>query len=236
MSQSPNMEPCVSVVAFGHDHVRDDCKLIRLLRFYEITDNDVPREECIYVPNMWEIYSLRRNSWKKLEANTNIGNSNNDNLYVNGMCHWWHIHRDYDTNIDDPLLVSFDLCNEVFLTTPLLVDTIERFDIYHLTLLNGAIAFITYDGTTTFHIKILGEIGVKESWAKVFIVKPIPYFERIIGVGKNGVIFFIKDDCELVWFDLSTKKIGELGIKGRKFYCYIVSYKDRFLPIESFLI
>lgn len=232
-SQLPNMEFLVLIHAFGYDHVRDDYKFIRRVSFYEWNDNPaIPYEEPIHVSDMWEIYSLRRNSWKKLEANTNIQKAW-DKLYMDGMCHWWYIKHDYDTNIYELLLVSFDLCNEVFLTMPVLVDTVEPSDIYHLTSLNGAISFITYDKTTTFHITILGELGVKESWTKVFIVKPIPYFERIIGVGKKGVIFFVTYDDELVWFDLSTRMIGELGIKGHKYHCHIVSNEENFLPIES---
>jgi len=128
--------------------------------------------------------------------------------------------------------VSFDLYNEVFLTTSWPSDIIERRDLLQLTLLNGSITFIIYDETTTFHIRILSELGVKESWAKVFVVEPLPGIEHPIGAEKKCDIFFRKDDDELVWFDLSIQIIEELGVKGNKYYCgHIIVYNDNLLPI-----
>ncbi|XP_004498229.1 uncharacterized protein [Cicer arietinum] len=108
---------------------------------------------------------------------------------------------------------------------------VDCFDILHLGLLNGSIAFIIYDKTTTFHIRILGELGVKESWANIFIVKPLPCVERPIGVGKKWDIFLRKNDDELVWYDMSTQTIDELGVKESQNYCCIVVYKENLLPI-----
>jgi len=77
---------------------------------------------------------------------------------------------------------------------------------------------------TTFHISVLGEVGVKESWIKLFIVGPLPDVERPIGVGKKGDIFFMKKDQDLVLFNLSTRRIEDLGIKGLN-GCRIIVYK-----------
>lgn len=153
-------------------------------------------------------------------------------MHVNGVCHWCHQGQD----IDHRLLVSFDLHNEVFYTTPFPSDmnysvksvVVNR----HLTVLNQSIALISnYIKTTTFHISILGEIGVKESWTKIFIIGPLPCIEHPIGEGENGDLFFRKKDDELVLFNLNTKKIKELGVKGNQHCCGIVLYKKNLLPI-----
>jgi hypothetical protein len=71
-----------------------------------------------------------------------------------------------------------------------------------------------YHDETTFHISILGELGVTESWTKLFIVGPLPYIHYHVGAGKNGDIFFRNNNGELVCFDLSTQIIEELGVEG----------------------
>ncbi|KEH24762.1 putative F-box associated interaction domain-containing protein [Medicago truncatula] len=228
------MDPIVNFNGFGYDHVKDDYKVIRWLYFYDNAGVDELRREYLDVEPMWEIYNLRCNSWRKLDIKMPCSGSN-EKLYVNGMCHWWSLNDDNNYSNAEPRLVSFDLCNEVFLTTPLPSDMVDRYDICHLTFLNGSIGFIMYDETTTFNIRILGELGVKESWDKIFTVELLPYIERPIGVGKKGDIFFRKDDDELVSSDLSIQMIKELDAKGCECWCYIAIYKDSLLPIEGLL-
>jgi hypothetical protein len=103
-----------------------------------------------------------------------------------------------------------------------------------LLVLNDSIAFISLSqGTQTFYVSILGEVGVMESWIKLFIIEQ-PCYGIPVGVGINGEIFFknIKDD-KLVWFDLNTKKIVEhdLIIIGNKYNTHIKVYKKSLLPI-----
>jgi hypothetical protein len=82
-------------------------------------------------------------------------------------------------------------------------------------ILNGSIAFIVnYEEKATFHISILGELGVKESWTKLFIVGPLPCLEYPIGAGKKGNILIRKKDNKLAWFDLSTGMIDEIGVRA----------------------
>jgi hypothetical protein len=64
--------------------------------------------------------------------------------------------------------VSFNFSNESVITTliPSYVDdSFGWFLMRRLVLLNGSIAFIlNYIGACKFHISILGELGIKESW------------------------------------------------------------------------
>lgn len=122
--------------------------------------------------------------------------------------------------------------HEVFLVTPIHSD--EDDDCFkfkaswkNLAVLIGSIALFSYiEETTTFHVSILGEIGMKESWIKLFTVGPLPCVERPMEVGKKGEIFFIRKDEELVLFDLGTQMIEKLGFK-RDIYpdCRIIIYK-----------
>ncbi|XP_004516882.1 F-box protein CPR1-like [Cicer arietinum] len=215
---------------FGYDHVRDDYKMIRRLDFFLDGQADVPFDEPIDSASIWEIYSLRSNSWRKLDVDM-PSCIMDEGVYMDGFCHWSGIDSFHSLSKVGPCLVSFDLCNEVFLTTPLPSDMVDDYNIWRMVLLNGSIALIIYDESTTFHIRILGELGVKESWANVFIVKPLPCAQHLIGVGEKGGIFLRKNDDELVWYDMSTQTIEELGVKISRGYCNIVVYKDNLLPI-----
>jgi hypothetical protein len=85
--------------------------------------------------------------------------------------------------------------------------------------------------TSTFHISILGEVGVKKSWTKLFVVEDLPCLEHFVGAGKKGKILFRREDGELVWFDLNTKMIDEFGVEAIKFDCHILFHKESILPI-----
>ncbi|XP_058774225.1 uncharacterized protein LOC131648492 [Vicia villosa] len=181
----------------------------------------------------FEIYSLRNNSWKILHIDDMslryVGNTfTGDELYTNGVCHWL-----VNSQPDKIVLLSFDLSDEMFFTTP--IGEISDFNYGHLAVLNGSIAYIiNHDNNDIFHISILGELGVKESWIKLFIYGPVPSVDwPLIGFGKKGYVFFRKKDDELAYVDLSTQIIEELGLKGEDYCCKIGIYKESLLSIRG---
>jgi len=146
---------------------------------------------------------------------------------------YWEKH-----NIPFQPMVSFYLSNEVFFITPIPSDVDDCFDVEtnwrNLAVLNGFVALISYhENKTAIHISIMGEIGMKESWTKLFTIGPLPCVEHPIGVGTKGEIFFIRNDEELAWFDLSTQMIEELGFKVDDPECRITIYKESILPFEG---
>ena len=145
---------------------------------------------------------------------------------MDGLSHW--LSRS-ETRI--AALTSFDWSNEVFIKTSLPSDTDSI--LKHLVLLNGSIALIlNHTDTATFHILILGELGVMESWTKIFIVGPLPCLDYPIGAGKKGDLFFRKKDGGLVWFDLNSQTIEDIGITAEAFCCKIIIHKESLLPLE----
>ncbi|GAU21654.1 hypothetical protein TSUD_251380 [Trifolium subterraneum] len=209
----------------GYDHVKDDYKIIRCTHYY-------PKDDSCGMPSghFWEMYSLRSNSWKKIDVEMPHSRWSREQVYMDGVFHWW------DKNETDTCLVSFDFCKESFTLTPIPVD--DSFDSNlvrrHLMVLNGSIAvMLNYTETSIFHISILGELGVKESWTKLFIIGPLPCLEHPIGVGKNGNILFRKKDGELAWFDLSTGMIVEIGVTTTQTNDYKILFYKESLPIQG---
>jgi hypothetical protein len=97
-------------------------------------------------------------------------------IVMDGICHWWS----ESENCDKHFLVSFNLSNEVFLTTtiPLYIPS----DIYpnflfsfvksHLVVFNGSITSISWYllDKTTYHISIFGELDVKRRIGKHYMM------------------------------------------------------------------
>jgi len=208
-------EDCYYVHGFGYDHVRDDYKVIRYISYLDVHgdfEDDMEGESIrLLRDDVWEIYNLRSNSRRKLDLDLPRAHHVWVGVYVymNGVCHWYQDefeHKGY--------LVSFALSNEVFCTTPLPLYMNNSFDsvflLRYLMVLNDHIALISnYVEMTTFHISILGELGVKESWTKLFVIGPLPCIEHPIGDGKNGDLFFKRKDGEL-----APKRLMSLVLKG----------------------
>jgi molecular chaperone HtpG len=154
---------------------------------------------------------------------------------MDGLSHW--LGRSETCN--EASLISFDWSNEVFITTSIPSDMNDdisnSFSVSsHLVLLNGSIALILnyrkIDTFHIFHISILGELGVKESWTKLFIVGSLPCLEYPIGAGKKGDMLFRNKEGGLVWLDLNTQMIEDLGIIPVRSGCNIVIHKENLLP------
>ncbi|CAJ2674234.1 unnamed protein product [Trifolium pratense] len=201
---------------FGYDHVTHDYKIIQHVGYIGIKTK---------LNSFWEIYSLKSNSWRKIdfEMPTMSWLSNNV-VYFDGVCHWWGLSNK---------LMSFNLCNEMCFITPLFLEDLPNdFDVVNLNVLNGCVAIITSRmDSTSFQISILGEFGVKESWIKLFDVERMSCNIYPIGIGKKGNIFFQSKDDELTCLDLTTGLVKDTGLKGNKFTCQVVIYNRNLRPI-----
>ncbi|PNX95114.1 F-box protein [Trifolium pratense] len=208
---------------FGYDHIGDDYKIIQHVDYTMVNENpldDLEMEDVMMPDPFWEIYSLKSNSWRKIDFDMPmIYWIFNSVAYFNGTCHWLG-----ETN----KVVSFELCNEAYFITPspLEEDTHDdQFEV-NLTVLNESVAIITNcKNTTSFQVLVLGELCVKESWIKLFNIELFSCIEKPIGAGKKGNVFFTKEDGELACFDLTTGLIEEIGIQGGPFWCQIAIYK-----------
>jgi len=131
----------------------------------------------------WEIYSLRSNSWRKLDGidHMPVPWKDSSRVNLNEWCHW----------LDKKYMVSFDFSNEMFLVTnlpPYASNIMEELLNKHLGVLNQCVALAyTVANTASFQVWILNELGVKESWAKLFVVKPSTRIICAIGIGIKSV-------------------------------------------------
>ena len=222
---------------FGYDRVNDDYKIVRHVNV-SYYDHNYDNVDWTYLPStpspFWEIYSVKSNSWKRLhlEMPEYAGRCK---VYLSGLCHWCVWEDDDVTS-----MVSFNLSSEGFCITLLPLDMQENYPDdwvslhFNLVVLNEFVSIIIeHVKTTYFHIYVLGEPGVSESWTKLFIVGPLLSVERFIGVGKKGDVWFIRNENELACFDLNTQTIEDLGVKGNHFSCDLAIYKKNLVPIDQ---
>ena len=220
---------------FGYDHIRNDYKVVRHIAHRKNLIDRVgnwPLHDSV-----WEVYSLRSNYWKKLDVDMPTGyfGSRNISFRTNEVCHWLDEHGH--------CLVSFDSSNDVFFRTPLPLDDYDDIDSVLVDRrpvgLNGFASFISSYETKNankmiiFHISILGEYGVKESWTKLFVVGPLSWVDHPVGGGNKGEIFFKSKDDELVGFDLGTQMIKKHCIKDVIDFDRIL-YKEVRIPIGGY--
>ncbi|RHN40121.1 putative galactose oxidase/kelch, beta-propeller, F-box associated interaction [Medicago truncatula] len=196
---------------------------------HELDLNDSFWEEKKLIFNLYdpfsEIYSLKSNSWRKLDGVDMPASCPRSLVNMNGFCHW--------LSIEGPVMVLFDFTKETFVATPLPSNSDIKYKQMKMGLveLDGSLSYITnYNQTPDFHIWVLGELGVKESWTKFFVVGPLtcPLISGISVANKNR-IFFNENDFVLGWFDLNTQRIEKIEAKEESSCLHIAIYKENLL-------
>jgi len=179
-SNLPRYPSVIDCIGFGFDAKTNDYKIINLLSPYDEPDS-IRSEKMIQS----EVYSLSADSWKQGDSplcgtiDTCICGLN---TYINGMASW-------EARVDDwEGVLSFDMSDEVFRKTQLPDDVLNHSE-RHFFLLNESIAMAVtilvedgiWDGhmwEICFDIWVLLEVGVKDSWTKLFSIGPSKEIER----------------------------------------------------------
>ncbi|KAJ7980728.1 F-box protein [Quillaja saponaria] len=218
---------------FGYDARRHDYKVIKSLHYCE----NESEEGCSCNSNLVvKIYSLRSNSWRILETGFTTGEDGyGAHVCLNGMCHWWGVHNN-DQGWEVETLLSFDMSNEVFHKTEL--PDYETQLPTRFVDMNGSITCIKQDlEKQCFDVWELGEIGVKDSWKKLFTVGPFPnvnvYF---LGLGKNTEFFFVQiGEDEVTWYDPAAADNVPMfiGIKGNPNFSKITNYTESLVSVHN---
>ncbi|XLU58925.1 hypothetical protein S245_053573 [Arachis hypogaea] len=227
----PGFDRHVSVHGFGYDNVNDDYKVIQCV-YYNYSQ--MLFEEPVL--RIWQIYSLKSNCWKKLDLEITMKEnvSRASIAYLNGECHWWG--RKFATNeLQEQVLVSFNLSTETFRTTSIVwLQENDDSPTRTLVVLNESVTLISsLIKNNRIEISILGEIGVKESWVKLFTFRfgPFSEFCAFRMGNKCDIIFYINGD-ELASFNVITGKvIHNINIKTRRFGTWI--YKESLLSFTK---
>ncbi|KAE8729754.1 Detected protein of unknown function [Hibiscus syriacus] len=213
-------------LGFGYDSQTDDFKVVIFVVNYFSWENEEGLSIYSHSIDQVELYSLKSDSWKEISfPGVDAFAFALFNNYVNGFIYCQAVGIDH-------LILSFDMVNEKFSTSPLpeFGGSLEQ---YYLELLefNGLLGAIFYprEGTD----KCFDLWVVNGSWTKQFSVESILGVERPLGFWKNGELFLESSDQELVLFDPSIQELINLGIHAYQETMRITAYVESLVPLNG---
>ncbi|KAK4595746.1 hypothetical protein RGQ29_014012 [Quercus rubra] len=202
-------------IGFGFDFKTNDYKVVNLLKIF-----DPDPELYFYDINFFyaaEVYCLSTGSWRTVSTSAPgyFIDCSYYRTYTKGMFSW-------SASIGDdpdffPGILSFDMSNEVFLTTTLpdgdLEDPNGTWRIFFVH--NELVSLVTFGKDrerleNCFYIWSLLEFGVKESWTKLFTIGPLMGIEKPLGFWKNESLFLRNNEGQLLLYDPLAQKITNL--------------------------
>ncbi|KAF9591919.1 hypothetical protein IFM89_010277 [Coptis chinensis] len=233
-------------IGFGFDDKSNDYKVVR---FFSLC-----KQPNVTTHSPAEIYNSSTDSWNIIHAVLPVIFILSDPKapYRNGTYCWLVRNDDLSQHerIGEKYILTFDFRNEVFGSLPLPdVDSVDCFP--HLAIVRENLACIynveTYCDITDewwpweCEIWVLNEYGVKESWTKLYTVRPftisghITYSARKMGISKNGEFFLIFWNKQICTYDLVTQEIKKLDVHGyiNPSSIEVAAYKESLVSIKG---
>ncbi|CAL5442270.1 unnamed protein product [Camellia sinensis] len=219
---------------FGFDPRNNDYKVVRIVNFYPTME--APTTHI-------EVYSLNAGSWKMSSTGRNsypveitIGYTGRFASYLEGAVHFaanmW--------NSNDPLILSFDLSDEVFQTMMLPngmvgVSTEEMWT----SVFGGLLSLLCYEDAAPNQycsIWIMKEYGVVDSWCKQFTVDLSGGITEVLGMRNNGHVL-LETKTTRNWvlssYDPSNHQIKNLGIHASSYHFVVDTYEENLVLLNK---
>jgi hypothetical protein len=96
---------------------------------------------------------------------------------------------------------------------------LEEVSLISTSVLNNCIAMIVYDIQETvtekiFDIWVMREYGVKVSWTKQFVIRPLSGIQFPLGFAKNDELLLVDNSGQLVSYNSNAQEIMSLQVRG----------------------
>ncbi|XP_028060635.1 F-box protein CPR1-like [Camellia sinensis] len=216
--------PLMHSIGFGFDSINHDCKVVRVIYVEDDDGFDI-------VPPEVELYSLSRGCWQSISdcGVQSIIPERSPQVYINGAVHWIAYDRKTNGSFRRSLIVSFNMCDELFRKI-FLPDSLaaqrgitieinvfgESLCVMHDVFLSGS--------NKAYDMWVMEKYSVVESWTKLFAI--VDYQQSlgpVIGFRKNSEVLLERGE-NLVSYDLKTKETKNLGIHGVGCFFYVATY------------
>nr|POE66585.1 f-box protein cpr30 [Quercus suber] len=198
-----------SRLAFGHDPRNDDYKVLRVTEFY-MTDS---------VEFEVKVYSMRSNSWKKIDVQwPNKAICCSKLVVLNGDVYWLAADGVVQ-GLESILAFNFATEKLRLYGTPVPPDN-DQFTC--LDVLGGFLCYIVNDYLNS-DVYLMKKNGVESSWTQIFKIKmgyrDFDYF-RTLMFSTNGKKVLLEEHQEyghtnLIWYDIEKKRCNR--VKNRSF-------------------
>ncbi|OMO83245.1 hypothetical protein COLO4_22623 [Corchorus olitorius] len=213
-------------LGFGFDSVTDDYKVVRFVSNYF---EDMDAETFSKPVHQVELYSLKSDSWTEIPSIPHVlpcGIPWSRHHYVNGFYYW-----QADKGKFECFILSFDMANEKFSTSPL-PNVGRSLAQYPMQLLDfsgwlGAM-YYPWEGTEkSFDLWVM----MNGSWSRKLTIESIPQVDRPLGFWKNGKLFLLSLTSELVLFDPANRELKKLGNHANQNLLFLIKYFESLVPI-----
>ncbi|CAL5393897.1 unnamed protein product [Camellia sinensis] len=220
------------VFGFGFDRISNDYKVVKIGYLNEKTRGSVLCK--------MELYALSTLSWRpicvvdfRFELSINTWS-----VFVNEAVHWvaFDPAKEHGFGI---LIVAFDMGNEVFreISLPNYQPDGRLHTSTAVAVLGESLAVIDCASGLVapsplmynFHIWVMEEYGVIESWTKRYTIIGQNVFSKVLGFRKNGDVLI--DDDELLSYDPQSHQIKNLGVYGNSFNVY--TYMESLVALDG---
>ncbi|CAA0812508.1 F-box/kelch-repeat protein [Striga hermonthica] len=218
-------------VGVGFDSKTRDLKVLQIL--FCVSQED----RLIYHV---EIYSLGTNFWRKYKGivPANIMYHNLWSMvYKEGTFCWWA----QEKNVE--VILSFDMSNEVFQTTPLpsniddVIGEQHKISTRAIMPLKESLVMVVYCPQVlnkVFDVWVMNELGRDgESWSKIASIGPLSRVERPLRFWNNDDIIFESNIGELVVYDRVDEDIKNLEVYGKRSRLEVLVYKESLFPLNE---
>ncbi|KAL6344389.1 hypothetical protein AAG906_039645 [Vitis piasezkii] len=184
---------------FGYDSSTDDYKLFR--------GSYSPVKSTI------EIFSLKTNSWRRIQEFPTYHPSQHSGVFVNTALHWATDKvSDGDGMHLGNRVVSFDLKEEKFMEVPLPDETCIG-SCPTLGVLGGDLSMIQHHVDDSHQIWRMKEYGVKHSWTKLIRLPPSPITKVVpFDYTKDGDIVVLVNKLELAIYNSKTEALENIAL------------------------
>ncbi|XP_059433364.1 F-box protein CPR1-like [Corylus avellana] len=193
-----------SKFAFGHDPVNDDYKVVRVseLRNWH--------ERVFEV----KIYSLRTNSWKRVEHKWPKNDSPiaSKPAFLNGAVHWLatKCHRSLK------ILIALDLATEKFWMYKTPFKLVSFLSVPDLEVLGGCLCVCVNEFMESITVWVMKEYGLASSWTRLYTIRLEAHHNcKPLAFSKNGEKVLMQQDFDnLFWYDIEEETSSEVEIVG----------------------
>ena len=228
--------------AFGFDPRTNDYKVVRIAFPYQRNMSEEAK------PPLIEVYSLNEGCWRITGASfppgIKVSNWSCPAAFLNGAVHFAAEYEYKPGGPCGPLVLSFNLLDEVFHVISLPNVTFERTNNVHTSVIGGSLSLLFYYDRHADNkccaIWVMKEYGVVDSWTKQFNVNLNRGVEitRVLGLQKNGnilveAILSRPSRCELSSYDPKSERVKNLGICGSSYHFHVDNYMENLGLIDK---
>uniref|UniRef100_A0A803N7S8 F-box domain-containing protein n=2 Tax=Chenopodium quinoa TaxID=63459 RepID=A0A803N7S8_CHEQI len=204
-----------SIFGFGYDSGSDDYKVLRMMQCVG------PNDEIL---NDARVYSLRKNSWRKIDHMPYHVIYDDGGVLLDGVLHYVASKVAFSRKTKS--IAKFDIRTETYsvMDGPDYDRSLQSWTMY-LGNVNGCLSLsVNYDFHGRADLWVMKEYGKKESWMKAVCIgnhQGSLIDLRAIGCSDDGEKILVEmDNYELCWFDMRRQKSIRAGIEGLPKYNY----------------